>query len=197
MTYAVLDIETSSLYAEDNKTILDDVRTQMCTIGIAHSIGDELELTTLHLNEYEFYVDFMDAIADIFGDIKRPCKMITFNGESFDLKVLRTNMVENNVTAQVFRQMMHVDVYAHMIKPNIHLSRKKGAGTLKTWAERLLGFNYEMFGADFPKLYNAKANQAVIDMLVEYNQDDVKNTWEIYKRLVPFTPSYWLKGRGL
>ena len=70
-------------------------------------------------------------------------------------------------------------------------------GPLKTWAARLLGFKYDMSGADFPKLYNAEANQAVIDMLIEYNQDDVRNTWEIYKKLVPFTPSYWLKGRGL
>ena len=197
VTYATLDIETTSLYGEDGKTILDDIRTLMITIGIAKSLESELELITLHSNEYELYVDFMDAVSSVLSGIPRPCKLVTFNGESFDLKVFRTNLVENGVSAPVFKQMMHVDVYANMVKPNLHLSRKKGAGSLKTWSKRLLDFDYEMGGGDFPALYHSGTKPEVIDLLIEYNQDDVRNTWEIFRRLIPFTPSYWLKGRGL
>lgn len=197
VTYATLDIETSDLYGDDGKTILDDIRTLMCTIGIAEGLDCELVMHTMHLNEYEFYADFVDAIDELLSGIKRPCKLITFNGESFDLKVLRTNMVENGASGKAFERMMHLDVYAHMVKPNLHLSRKTGAGTLKTWARRLLGFEYEMDGASFPKLYNASTKREVIDVLVQYNQDDVRNTWDIFKKLIPYTPSYWLKGRSL
>ena len=197
MTNIVFDIETTSLFGSDGKTKLNDIDVLMCTFGIVE--GDELKMKTMYAESPDCLHKLLQKIADEFSKY-RPMKLITYNGSKFDLPVLRRAFVEHGINGSPFKDATHVDVYTDMIVPNFYFNTSSKSKSLKTLSERWLGREYTMDGKMFFKMYDEwvrTGDDEILFKLIEYNQDDVRNTFDIYKRLERFTPNYWKRGKSL
>jgi DNA polymerase elongation subunit (family B) len=200
----IFDIETTSLFAKDGRTKLNDVIPLMCTFGIPvgsreNESTSELGLTTLYAESYSDVPRFLQSMCDKMVELT-PMKMITFNGAKFDMPIIRRAFVDNGVTGYPFRDAYHVDVYQEMLSPNFHFDTKSKSKSLKTLSERWLGYKYDMSGNDFFNMYDEwqlTGNDDILKKLIDYNQADVINTWKLYNLLKPFTPKYWERGKSL
>lgn len=198
MSTIVTDIETTSLFLKDGKTKNNDIKTLMITYGEVMP-DDTLKMKTMYANGYDDIPEFYQRMSSQFTEYK-PAKIITFNGVKFDIPVLRRGFVDENVTGRPFKDAIHVDVYNEMIMPNMFFGTAGKTKSLKTLSERWLGFKYEMDGKDFFKMYDEwllSGDDEILMKLIEYNQDDVKNTWDIYQRLIRFIPPYWSRGKQM
>lgn len=199
MTNVVFDIETTSLFKPDGRTKENDITTLMWTTGEVIEGTNELKMKTVYANGYDDAPNVLQKLADTFSEI-RPMKLITYNGSKFDLPVVRRGFVDNDIQGRPFRDASHVDVYTEMLTPNFYFSTAAKVKSLKTLSEKWLGRKYTMDGKMFFTMYDqwleTDDDELLFD-LIAYNQDDVQNTWDIYQRLIRFTPNYWARGKSL
>lgn len=195
------DVETTSIKKSDGRTKENNVDILMCTFGEEVTVGDtkEVHMKTMWADGYDDVPNLIQKITDQFATY-RPMKLITYNGHGFDLPVYRRNYMDYNISGSPFRDADHVDVYKDMVQYNVYFDTKAGSKSLKTLSEKWLGNKYTMDGKMFFTLFEEwtkNGDDELLFDLIQYNQDDVRNTMEIYNRLANVTPKYYLRGKSL
>ncbi|RLC77643.1 MAG: hypothetical protein DRJ03_26520 [Chloroflexi bacterium] len=160
--------------------------------------------TTLSLRDFDDNYDFLCSLLklmspDGYDELKfllnTQTTLITFNGKKFDLPVLRDNLLRYGVEWYPVKYFKHVDIYDDFIRNNFIRSPKTlGANKLESVHARYIGGGIDIddiSGSDFPDLYKEaveKGDEDLHQLLVDYNQQDVRLTLELYNRFKMFLP---------
>jgi len=116
-------------------------------------------------------------IYDVFERLVHQDHIITFNGNSFDLKLLKLRGVINGLhTTMPFNIKQWSE---HYIDVRYQLTDKFGVGDLKYWAR--------VFGIEPPKwdegMDKSDLSQYPIEQVVKACKSDVQCTYELYNKL--------------
>jgi len=191
----VFDIETTGL-----KYPVDIV---MATVLEIKRSGRR-EYKTFILDDFDSNHDFLKSILkelspDGYDELKLQLNMqttmITFNGDAFDLPVLRDNLLRFGVEWYPVKYFKHVDIYSNFIRNGFIRSPKTlGANKLEKVYDRYVGGErntYDVDGLKFPELYKQAIehhDDVLLENLVKYNQEDVRLTYELYEKFKMFLP---------
>ena len=124
-----------------------------------------------------YYDDEQVLIYDVFERLVHQDHIITFNGNSFDLKLLKLRGVINGLhTTMPFNIKQWSE---HYIDVRYQLTDKFGVGDLKYWAR--------VFGIEPPKwdegMDKSDLSQYPIEQVVKACKSDVQCTYELYNKL--------------
>lgn len=170
---AVLDIETLGLRGSGVLAFL---------VGIGRPEGRWLRVDQVLLADPGAEAALLGAV---LARLASPHVLITFNGRTFDLPVLRARCIVNRVDGAPLEGRVHADLLA----PVRRLFRDRlGACTLRQAEMGLLGLDRgeDVPGAEAPARYRAwlrGAGAALLDGVVRHNQVDLCSTMVLAARL--------------
>lgn len=112
-------------------------------------------------------------------------KIISFNGKSFDLPLLRTRFILNRL-GMGFARYGHLDLY--------HLSRRIWQGclpdcTLQSIERAVLGLHrqHDISGAEIPEAYFdylATGNATLLTRIIQHNRVDITSLYTLLRKLI-------------
>jgi len=160
--------------------------------------------TTLSLKDFDDNYDFLCSLIktmspDGYDELKfllnTQTTLITFNGKKFDLPILRDNLLRYGVEWFPVKYFKHVDIYRDFIHNGlVRTPSRPGDRRLERIYELYIGGGIDIddiSGRDFPDLYKEaveKGDEDLHQLLVDYNQQDVRLTLELYNRFKMFLP---------
>jgi len=142
--------------------------TYVFLIGVGYFQGESFFVDQFFLPDYEIEPAFLSAVKDLIQSKKG---LITFNGKSYDIPVLRNRYILNRIN-DGFLSLPHVDL--------LHVSRRLwrsviGSCTLQNIEQQQLGFRREndIPGEQIPQKYFDYLSLRKIEPLIPVFQHNV------------------------